>query len=151
MTIIEFEYKFQEISDYITTHLEEDYDESFIFKMEEDGDFENYDSIFQDLFNTYCYISNEDDAMLWVDNNVRIYKKLIEVVKEYEHYNFGEQYTDLTDAKKSINMYVYIVGKELLQKIMKQQYDEKINKVLDEKLKNNEVKLVDKIKSHLQK
>ena len=47
----------------------------------------------------------------WLGNHVF---EVIRTVKEYEELNFGEVTTDITDPCKLVNMYVYIVGEELI-------------------------------------
>jgi hypothetical protein len=39
---------------------------------------------------------------------------IINFVKEYEQDNFGECTTDLTSPEKIVNMYVYIIGEEIV-------------------------------------
>ena len=34
-------------------------------------------------------------------------------------YNFGKVFTDFSDAEKVVNMYVYIIGEEILSEIIK--------------------------------
>ena len=41
---------------------------------------------------------------------------LIEFIKKYENDNFGEVNTDFSDAEKVVNMYVYIIGEEIVSK-----------------------------------
>lgn len=38
----------------------------------------------------------------------------IELVQDYEKDNFGEVYTDLSDAEKLVNMLYYIIGDEVI-------------------------------------
>ena len=38
----------------------------------------------------------------------------IELVQEYEKFNFGEVYTDMSDPEKLINMVYYIIGDEVI-------------------------------------
>ena len=42
----------------------------------------------------------------------------IEKVQTYERENFGEEYTDLSDPEKLINMLWYIIGEEVLFEMM---------------------------------
>ena len=41
---------------------------------------------------------------------------VIRTIQNYEKDNFGEVTTDLSNSEKVCNMYVYIVGEELLHK-----------------------------------
>ena len=43
---------------------------------------------------------------------------VISIIQDYEQYNFGELHTDITDAEKVVNMYVYIVGEHILQDVI---------------------------------
>ena len=43
---------------------------------------------------------------------------VIGIVRKYEEDEFGEVYTDLSDAEKVVNMYVYRVGEEILQDVI---------------------------------
>lgn len=67
--------------------------------------------IHHDLFNTDYYIIGRYEAERWMKN--RIFE-IIEVVKEYEEANFGELTTDITEQEHLLNMYVFIVGEEVL-------------------------------------
>ena len=40
--------------------------------------------------------------------------EIIDIVKEYEESNFGELTTDITEQEHLLNMYVFIVGEEVL-------------------------------------
>ena len=65
-----------------------------------------------EIFNTDYYIIGRDDAKKWLGEDVF---DIIEKIKEYEEFNFGEVNTDLTEPEKIVNMYVYIIGEEILQ------------------------------------
>ena len=39
---------------------------------------------------------------------------IIEFIKEYEQNNFGEVSTDFSDPEKIVNMYVYIIGEDVV-------------------------------------
>ena len=41
-------------------------------------------------------------------------KNLKQLIKEYEEDNFGEVTTELDNPEKVVNMYVYIVGEDLI-------------------------------------
>lgn len=41
----------------------------------------------------------------------------IELVQEYEKFNFGEVYTDLSNPEKLINMVYYIIGDEIISEM----------------------------------
>ena len=65
-----------------------------------------------EIFNTNYYIIGRYKAKKWLGEDVF---DIIEKIKEYEEFNFGEVNTDLTEPEKIVNMYVYIIGEEILQ------------------------------------
>ncbi len=64
-----------------------------------------------ELFNTDYYIIGTYEAKEWLKDFTF---DAIETIKEYEQDNFGEVNTDLSDPENVVNMYVYIVGEEVL-------------------------------------
>ncbi len=66
-----------------------------------------------EFFNTEYYIIGTYQAKEWLGKNVF---DVIEEIQEYENSNFGESYTDLSNPEKLVNMYVYIIGEEILSK-----------------------------------
>ena len=73
---------------------------------------ENIDDLHHDIFNTDYYIIGTYEAKQWLGSQVF---NIIEIIKEYEQFNFGEIHTDFSDPEKIVNMYVYIVGEEIVQ------------------------------------
>lgn len=65
-----------------------------------------------EIFNTDYYIIGRYDAKQWLGDDVF---EAIDVIKEYEQDNFGEVNTDLSEPERVVNMYVYILGEEVLQ------------------------------------
>tara|TARA_R100000808_G_scaffold23024_1_gene50581 strand:+ start:1676 stop:2008 length:333 start_codon:yes stop_codon:yes gene_type:complete len=102
-------YKEQEIKEYaqeqIKYHLE--YNEDYL-----DNDIHD---IHHDLFNTDYYIIGIYQAKKWLGDKAF---DVIGDIKEYEEDNFGELYTDLSDAEKVVNMWVYIVGEHILEDVI---------------------------------
>jgi len=45
---------------------------------------------------------------------------VVEVIKEYEQSNFGEVFTDFSEPEKVVNMYVYIIGEEIVSDYLNQ-------------------------------
>ena len=45
----------------------------------------------------------------------------IEKVKDYEQFNFGEVTTDFSQPERVVNMYVYIVGEQIVQDYINKQ------------------------------
>jgi len=64
-----------------------------------------------ELFNTDYYIIGIYQAKEWLKGFTF---EAIEVIKQYEQDNFGEVNTDFSDPEKVVNMYVYILGEEIL-------------------------------------
>jgi hypothetical protein len=64
-----------------------------------------------ELFNTDYYIIGTYKAKQWLKDFTF---EAIETINEYEKINFGECNTDLSDPEKVVNMYVYIVGEQVL-------------------------------------
>tara|TARA_Y100001938_G_scaffold127551_1_gene180524 strand:- start:2604 stop:2936 length:333 start_codon:yes stop_codon:yes gene_type:complete len=102
-------YKENEIKEYAEAQIKETlkYDNDYL-----DNDL--YD-IHHDLFNTDYYIIGIYQAKKWLGDMAF---DVIGDIKEYEKNEFGELYTDLSDAEKVVNMYVYIVGEHILQDVI---------------------------------
>ena len=95
-------YKKEEIQEYFNDFIK-DQDEEWIE--------ENLDELHHHAFNTDYYIIGTYDAKKWLCEEVL---DVINFIKEYEQFNFGEVYTDLTDPEKIVNMYTYIIGEEIV-------------------------------------
>tara|TARA_Y100000593_G_scaffold42166_1_gene80781 strand:+ start:168 stop:464 length:297 start_codon:yes stop_codon:yes gene_type:complete len=82
-----------------------------------DNDYLNNDlhDIHHDLFNSDYYIIGIYEATKWLKNEVF---NVIEYIKEYENLHFGEVTTDFSSAESVVNMYVYIIGEEILQDVI---------------------------------
>jgi hypothetical protein len=98
-------YKQNEIYDYAKEMIKE--------RLVYDKDYLQQDitDIHHDLFNTDYYIIGRYEAERWMKNRVF---EIIDIVKEYEESNFGELTTDITEQEHLLNMYVFIVGEEVL-------------------------------------
>jgi hypothetical protein len=70
-----------------------------------DGDLHN------EIFNTDYYIIGTYEAKQWLGDQAF---DVIGIIKEYEEDNFGEVTTELDNPEKVVNMYVYIVGEDLI-------------------------------------
>jgi len=105
------EYKKAEIREYIQERLNEAY--------EYDKDYLNQDTydIHNDLFNTDYYIIGYYKAEKWLGNKTF---DIIRYIKDYENEIFGEVHTDLSSSESVVNMYVYIIGEELLEEEIKE-------------------------------
>jgi len=74
---------------------------------------QNIDDLHYHCFNTDYYIIGNYQAKKWLGDKVF---EIIEFIKKYENDNFGEVNTDFSDAEKVVNMYVYIIGEEIVSK-----------------------------------
>ena len=72
---------------------------------------ENYEDLHHHCFNTDYYIIGTYKAVQWLGDQVFEIKGII---KEYELDHFGEVTTDFCDPEKIVNMYVYIVGEQVV-------------------------------------
>ena len=75
-----------------------------------------YCDLHNEVFNTDYYIIGTYQA----EEALKEYGvfKAIEKVQTYEKENFGEVYTDLSDPEKLVNMLFYIIGEEVLWKML---------------------------------
>ena len=83
----------------------------WIKEQDEDWINKNIDDLHHHCFNTDYYIIGTYQAKKWLGNQVF---EIIEFIKQYENDNFGEVNTDFSDAEKVVNMYVYIIGEEIV-------------------------------------
>tara|TARA_R110000824_G_scaffold362293_1_gene550235 strand:- start:323 stop:694 length:372 start_codon:yes stop_codon:yes gene_type:complete len=103
-------YKQKEIHDYAMQQLDE--------FVEHDDDYLQKDitDIHHELFNTDYYIIYTSEAKQWLGDKVF---EVIDTIKEYENDHFGNVTTDFSEPAKVVNMYVYIVGEYILNKMPK--------------------------------
>lgn len=101
---IENEYKYDEIKEYFNDSLE-GYDKKTLDKLVRDNE------LHHEIFNTNYYIIGRYHAIKWLSDEVF---NVINFIKEYENNNFGEVNTDFSEPEKIVNMYVYIVGEEMV-------------------------------------
>lgn len=97
-------YKKEEIKEHFNDRLK-DYDWNTILELRNDNELHN------EIFNTDYYIIGTYKAKKWLGEET-LY--IIGFIKDYEMDNFGELYTDLTNAEAIVNMYVYILGEEIV-------------------------------------
>ena len=72
--------------------------------------------IHNEVFNTNYFIIGRYEAEQWLINNGGIFNA-IETIKEYEQDNFGLVSTDFSEAERVCNMYVYILGEEIINEL----------------------------------
>ena len=100
-------YKRAEIKKYLNDRVKElkEYDKNEFYKLIKDGDLHN------EIFNTDYYIIGTYEAKQWLGDQAF---DIIGIIKEYEEDNFGEVTTELDNPEKVVNMYVYILGEDLI-------------------------------------
>ena len=98
------EYKTEEIKEHLEDSIK-NYDNETIEQLIKDNE------LHHEIFNTNYYIIGTYKAKEWLGNKAF---DIIGFIKDYDNDNFGEVYTDLSDAEKVVNMYVYIIGEELI-------------------------------------
>ena len=97
-------YKYEEIKEHFEDFIKENEEQ-----IKEDNYF--YEDLHYHCFNTDYYIIGTYQATKWLGDQVF---NVIEYIKEYENNNFGEVTTDFSDPEKIVNMYVYIIGEEIV-------------------------------------
>ena len=99
---VEDYYKYDEIKQYFDEWIE-DYDPQWIR--------EHLDDLHHYVFNEDYYIIGNYESKEWLSNEVF---NIIDIIKEYENLHFGEVTTDFSQPERVVNMYVYIVGEEIV-------------------------------------
>jgi hypothetical protein len=91
--------------------------------------------IHNEVFNTDYFIIGHYAAEQWLINNGGIFNA-IEIIKDYENDNFGEVNTDFSEPERVCNMYVYILGEELINglKFIQDNWDNDLNEELKAEL-----------------
>ena len=75
-----------------------------------------YNDLHHEVFNTNYYIIGSHQAKEALEE-YDVFEAIAKV-QDYEKENFGEIYTDLSDPEKLVNMLFYIIGEEVLWKIL---------------------------------
>ena len=101
------DYKREEIEEYFYDFLKENKE----YLREEKGLSNWTEDLHHNCFNTDYYIIGTYQAKEWLGNKTF---DVINFIKDYEQDNFGEVYTDLSDPERVVNMYVYIIGEEIV-------------------------------------
>ena len=96
------DYKREEIKEYF---------DDFINDQDSDWIEENKDDLHYHAFNADYYIIGTYQAKEWLGNKVF---DVIEHIREYEDWHFGEVTTDFSDPERVVNMYAYIIGEEIV-------------------------------------
>ena len=99
------DYKKEEIKKYFDDYIKENEDwlkESKYWK----------DDLHHHAFNEDYYIIGTYKAKQWLGDMVF---EVIEHIREYEDFNFGEVNTDFSSPEAVVNMYTYIICEEIVQ------------------------------------
>ena len=104
-------YKENEIKEYFEDFIKES------LKYNPDFIDENKDDLHHEAFNTNYYITGTYKAKEWLGDNTY---EIIGRIVTYEKDNFGELITDISDPEKIVNMYVYIVGEQIVYDYLNQ-------------------------------
>lgn len=107
------DFKRKEITEYFDDFIKEN--DSAI--KENDRSF--IDDLHHYAFNENYFITGTYQATQYMEDQIF---NIINFIKEYENDNFGEVNTDFSDPEKVLNMYVYIIGEQIVN-----EYKEKNN------------------------
>tara|TARA_R100000781_G_scaffold103455_1_gene67072 strand:+ start:547 stop:873 length:327 start_codon:yes stop_codon:yes gene_type:complete len=105
------DFKKEEIKEYFNDFIKENSNSL------NDNDF--VEDLHYHAFNTDYYIIGTYKATQWLEDQVF---KVINFIKEYENDHFGKVTTDFSSSEKVVNMYVYIIGENIVH-----EYKEKNN------------------------
>jgi len=106
------QYKYDEIKSYFEDWIEEQNKEWIT---------DNIDDLHHHCFNSDYYIIGTYKAKKWLGDEVF---NIIDLIKQYENDAFGEVNTDFSDPEKVVNMYVYIIGEQIVSDYRNQLEDE---------------------------
>lgn len=107
-----------------------------IIETLENGYTDYYCDLHNEVFNTDYYIIGTFKAEKALEEYGVF--NAIRKVKDYEMFNFGEIYTDVSDPEKLVNMLYYIVGDEVIGEMYDiPEFNDNWNNVADEE--NNAV------------
>ena len=95
-------FKYNEIKEYFEDFIKEN--SNYLEEIGED--------LHHECFNTDYYIIGRYQAKQWLGDQVF---DVINIIKEYETEMFGEVTTDFSEPERVVNMYVYIVGEQIVQ------------------------------------
>lgn len=102
--------KRQEIIEFAKDRIEEIYDHDKD-KVSTDN---TYD-LHHEIFNSDYYIIGRYQAKQWLGSDAF---DCIYEIQEYENNHFGQVTTDLSEPERVANMYVYIIGEQVLEEVI---------------------------------
>jgi len=97
------QYKYEEIKSHFQDFINDENNKDFIK--------DNIDDLHHEIFNTNFYIIGRYKASQWLGDETF---NVINFIKEYENDNFGSVNTDFSEPEAVVNMYVYIIGEEIV-------------------------------------
>lgn len=109
------QYKYEEIKSHFEDFINDENNKDFIEN--------NLDDLHHEIFNTDYYIIGRYEAKKWLGDQVF---NVIEIIREYEEFNFGEVNTDFSEPEKIVNMYVYIIGEQIVQEYINEQEQKEV-------------------------
>ena len=83
---------------------------------------DNVYDLHHEIFNTDYYIIGRYQAKQWMGADAF---DCIGDIQEYEKNNFGQVTTDLSEPEHVVNMYVYVIGEEILEDVVTEFLEEK--------------------------
>ena len=114
MTIYE---KRQEIIEHAKDQIQ------YIYDYDQDKvTLDNVYDLHHEIFNTDYYIIGRYQAKEWMGADAF---DCIYDIQEYENNNFGQVTTDLSEPERVVNMYVYIIGEEILEDVVTEFLEER--------------------------
>ena len=107
--------KRQEIIDFAKDRIQEiyDYDSDKVT-------LDDLHDLHHEIFNTDYYIIGRYQAKEWLGSDAF---DCIYDIQEYENFQFGRVITDLSEPERVVNMYVYVVGEEILEDVVSEFLD----------------------------
>ena len=105
-------FKYNEIKEFFNDRIQ-DFDKDWIES--------NLDDLHHEIFNTDYYIIGTYKAEQWLEDHVF---EVMRVIKEYEDLHFGESIVDISEPEKVVNMYTYIVGEEIVNDYIQENFKE---------------------------
>ena len=104
--------KRQEIIEFAKDRIEEIYDYD---KDKVSTELPDLYDLHHEIFNSDYYIIGRYQAKQWLGSDAF---DCIYEIQEYENNHFGQVTTDLSEPERVANMYVYIIGEEILEDVI---------------------------------
>ena len=112
-----------------TKNKEQEIKQFCIERLQEIADYEGNNfkdmctyELHNNIFNTDYYIVGRYQAKEWLGSDAF---DCIYDIQEYENFHFGKVTTELSEPEKVVNMYVYVVGEEILEDVVTEFLEER--------------------------